>query len=307
MAAGAGAGRTLRRNREFFERITFRPRMLVDVTGLDLSSQLLGQTMFAPILAGPSGLQGRFHPDGEAATLKGAALARALAVVSERTSLPLAEIGAAGGGPWWIQTSPGGDLDRVRQAKDLGAVAVVLTVDGGPTHPLDVDVRRGKAAPWPPAVANPSRPDALGALAQLRTELGLPVVVKGVLTAEAAEAAIGAGAAAVCVSNHGGRIVDGLPAAIEALPAVTDAVAGAAPVLVDGGFRRGSDILKALAFGADAVLLGRPVVWALAAYGAEGVQRLLTLLQSELALAMGLSGTPKLSAVSRKLVKLHRW
>ncbi|MBI1354943.1 MAG: alpha-hydroxy-acid oxidizing protein [Acidobacteria bacterium] len=305
IAAGAESGRTVRANREFFERITFRPRMLVDVTELDLSSELLGQTMFAPILAGPTGLQGRFHPEGEAATVKGAALARALAVVSERSSRPLAEIGPAAGGPWWIQTSPDGDLERVREAQRLGAVAVVLTLDGGPRRPLDADVRRGSAKGWPPAGIAPTRPDGRAALERLRKEIGLPVVAKGLLTAEAARAAVEAGAAAVCVSNHGGRIVDGLPSTIEALPAVADAVGERVPVLADGGFRRGSDILKALAFGADAVLLGRPVLWALAAYGAEGVQRLLTLLQSELALAMGLSGTPNLAAVSRRLVKLH--
>lgn len=311
IAAGAGSQRTLRANREFFKRITFRPRMLVDVTGLNTSVKLLGQQLFAPILAGPTALQGRFHPGGEVATAKGASLARALPVFSERTSKPLSEIGAAmGGGPWWIQTSPGGDLGRLEQARQAGASAVVVTVDGGPARSLDADVRRGAAGEgWPPKPGElaTARPDAVAFLQRLRSSVDLPVVVKGILTADAARAALDAGAAAICVSNHGGRIVDGLPATIEALPTVAKAVGGAVPVLVDGGFRRGSDILKALAFGADAVLLGRPILWALAAYGAEGVQRVLTLLQSELALAMGLSGTPNLAAVSPKLVRLHRW
>ncbi len=311
IAAGAGAGRTLRRNREFFERITFRPRMLVDVTGLDLSTPILGQSLFAPILAGPSALHERFHPDGEVATAQGAKLARTLPVISERTSKPLREIAAAlDGGPWWAQTSPGGDLARLREAKSLGASAIVVTLDGGPPRTLDVDVHHGRAGKsWPPKPEeiSISRPDGAASIRQLRDELGLPVVAKGVLTADAARAAVEAGAAAVCVSNHGGRLVDGLPATIEALPDVVEAVGGRAAVLVDGGFRRGSDILKALAFGADAVLLGRPVIWALAAYGPEGVQKLLTLLQSELALAMGLSGTPNLAAVNRKLVRVHRW
>lgn len=311
IAAGAGSQRTLRANREFFERITFRPRMLVDVSGLNTSADLLGQKLFSPILAGPTALQGRLHPDGEVAVAKGASLARTLPIFSERTSKPLNEIAAAtGGGPWWVQTSPGGDRTRLEQAQQLGASAVVVTVDGGPVRPLDADVRRGSAGEgWPPkpGALSTARPDAVAFIQELHANLDLPVIVKGILTADAARAALDAGAAAMCVSNHGGRIVDGLPAAIEALPAVAEAVDGAVPVLVDGGFRRGSDILKALAFGADAVLLGRPILWALAAYGAEGVQRALTLLQSELALAMGLSGAPSLDAVSRKLVRLHRW
>jgi 4-hydroxymandelate oxidase len=311
LAAGAGSGRTLRRNRDYFERITFRPRMLVDVTGLDLTSELLGQKLVAPILAGPTALHERFHPEGEIATARGAVLAGSLPVISERTSKTPSEIAAAlGGAAWWIQTSPGGDLARLQEAKTLGASAVVVTLDGAPRRTLDADVHHGRAVEgWPPKPSEQaaSRPDGAAFLSRVSDEIGLPVVAKGVLTAEAARLALEAGAAAVCVSNHGGRLVDGLPATIEALPDVAEAAAGRAPVLVDGGFRRGSDILKALALGADAVMLGRPVIWALAAYGAEGVHKLLMLLQSELALAMGLSGTPNLGAVSRKLVRLHRW
>lgn len=309
VAAGAGSERTLRRNREFFERITFRPRMLVDVSSLDTSTELLGQRLFSPILAGPSALQGRFHELGETGVAKGASLARTLPVISERTSQPLSAIsGALGAQPWWAQTSPGGDLERLREAKGLRASGVVVTIDGGPARPLDVDARRGRAgADWPlqPGSFTASRLDAAAFVRRVRQEIGLPVIVKGVLTADAARLAVEAGAAGVCVSNHGGRVIDGVPATIEALPSVAEAVGGDAAVLVDGGFRRGSDILKALAFGADAVLLGRPVVWALAAYGAEGVQQLLKLLQSELALAMGLSGTPNIAAITPKLVRLH--
>jgi isopentenyl diphosphate isomerase/L-lactate dehydrogenase-like FMN-dependent dehydrogenase len=307
IAGGAESERTLRRNREFFERITFRPRMLVDVTTLDLTSQLFGREHFAPILAGPTALQGRVHAEGEAATARGCIASNAAMVLSERSSRPVDEIAQALNGRGWRQLSPSSDLGALRsagqQAESAGFSAIVLTVDASPRPPLDRDVHNA----FDSGQASAERPSGLEALAALKQAVALPLIVKGILSPDEASSAIASGADGLCVSNHGGRAGDGLPATIEALPRVAEAVDGRVPVLVDGGFRRGSDILKGLALGASAVMLGRPVLWALAAYGAEGVQRLLELLQSELALAMGLSGTRNLAAISEKLVKRHRW
>ncbi|MEZ5391634.1 MAG: alpha-hydroxy acid oxidase [Bryobacterales bacterium] len=265
--------------------------------------------MFTPIIAGPSALQGRAHPEGELAVRTGAAAAHALVVVSERTSAPLEQIAAATDAPWWRQLSPQTDLGALeaaaQEAASLGARAIVFTVGAEAAPRPDADVHNQQASSLPGSAT--ARPDAVASLERLKRAVTLPIVVKGVLTPGDAVAALDAGADGVCVSNHGGRIVDGVPAAIEALPAVVDAVAGRAPVLVDGGFRRGSDALKALAYGARGVLLGRPVLWGLAAWGAPGVQRLLELMQSELALAMGLAGQASVAELSRDLVKLHRW
>lgn len=306
IAAGAGDERTLRRNREFFERITFRPRMLNDVSNLDASVELFGETLFTPLIAGPTALQGRVHPEGEVAVRQGAAAARALVVVSERSSVPLEAVARAAEGPWWYQVSPMADLgamaEKAARAAQLGARALVLTV-GAESRPRPDADAHNQEAPGAPVGPEP-RADAVSALERLK-QGALPVVVKGVLTSAEAKEAVAAGADGVCVSNHGGRVVDGVPATIEALPAVVDAVA--VPVLVDGGFRRGSDALKALAYGARGVLLGRPVLWGLAAWGAPGVQRLIELIQSELALAMGLAGQASVQGLSRDLVRLHRW
>jgi 4-hydroxymandelate oxidase len=309
IAGGAGDGRTLRRNREFFQRITFRPRMLNDVSSLDLSVELFGETLFTPLIAGPTALHGRVHPEGEVATRQGAAAAKAVVVISERTSQPLDRIAGAAEGPWWRQLSPKTDLGALaaeaQASVAAGAKAIVLTVgaEASPRPDADVHNQESKGAPAGPT----PKADAAAALAKLKGSVAVPVAVKGVLSPADAKAAVEAGADGVCVSNHGGRAVDGVPATIEALPAVVDAVGATAPVLVDGGFRRGSDVLKALAFGAKGVLLGRPVLWGLAAGGAPGVQRLLELVESELALAMGLSGQTSVAKLNRDLVKLHRW
>jgi 4-hydroxymandelate oxidase len=309
IAGGAGDERTLRRNREFFERITFRPRMLNDVSSLDLSVELFGEMLSNPILAGPSALQGRAHPDGEIGVRQGAAAAKALAIVSERTSQPIEDIAAAADAPWWRQVSPSADLDALaaeaQQAAGLGAKAIVLTIGAEAPQRPDADVHNQESAAIP--AAPPTRADAAASLRRLESAVSLPLIVKGVLSPTEARAAVDAGADGVCVSNHGGRVVDGAPATIEALPAIVDAVGATTPVLVDGGFRRGSDVLKALAYGARGVLLGRPVLWGLAAWGAPGVQRLLELIESELALAMGLAGQTSIAGLNRDLVKLHRW
>lgn len=304
IAAGAGAERTLRSNREKLEKITFRPRMLVNVTKVDLSIELFGQRMFAPMLVGPSALHGRVHLEAEAATAAGAAAGKTTSVISDRSTLPLDQIGATASAAWWAQLRPGYDARRLAAAGAAGAKAIMLTVDAEPRASTDAAVRFSEPSPGPRAFA--TRRDALGALTVLKQATKLPVVVKGILRPEDAVAVVAAGADGVVVSNHGGRAVDGLPATIEALPRVADAVGDDVPVLVDGGFRRGTDVVKALSLGARAVLLGRPVLWALAAYGEAGVQKLFELMQHETALAMGLGGKVSVGELGQDFVRVRR-
>jgi len=331
IAAGAGSERTLRRNREFFDRITFRPRMLVDVSGLDLTKELFGEKMFAPILIGPTSNHRRVHPEGELATAAGAAAAKATMIVSHRSSVPAAAIAEKTGQPFWYQVALMQDSnltrDAIKSAVGAGAKVICLTVGNAyrPVLGRDIHNRYGKASQatsgevstkettpgWPP---HPSRLNVQSnpkfswdVLDQVKEWAGVPVVLKGIMSPDEASEAVTNGADGIVVSNHGGRVIDGAPATIEILPKIAEEVRGRVPLLVDGGFRRGTDILKGLALGADAVLLGRPVLWGLAGYGAEGVQKLLEMLQSELALGMGLSGQPNLAAIDNSLVKVHRW
>ncbi len=331
IAAGAGSERTLRRNREFFDRITFRPRMLVDVSGLDLTKELFGEKMFAPILVGPTSNHRRLHPDGELATATAAAAAKATMIVSQRSSLPATEIAQKTGQPFWYQVVLEQDAnlarDAIKSAVVGGAKVICLTVGSAyqPVLGRDVHNRYGKGSmassdgtsanaanpAWPPhpgrLTVQSSPKFSWDVLDQVKEWAGVPVILKGIMSPDEASEAVANGADGIVVSNHGGRVIDGAPATIEILPKIAAEVRGRVAVLVDGGFRRGTDILKGLALGAAAILLGRPVLWGLAAYGAEGVQKLLEMLQSELALAMGLSGKPNLAAIDNTLVKVHRW
>jgi 4-hydroxymandelate oxidase len=296
IAAGSGAGVTVRRNRQAFDRITLRPRVLVDVRPMDLSTRLLGQRMEVPILAAPLSNQTLAHPEGELATLRGAAAAKATVVLSSRPGVGWDRIATqAKGAAFWCQLEPPADQaglrEHVRKMVDAGAQALCVS------------------AGWPPASGrkDPGAPPLdWGMIGRLREWTQTPVLIKGIMAPEEARAAVEKGAQGIIVSNYGGRFADGGPATIEVLPAIVDAVGDRAPVLVDSGFRRGTDVLKALALGARAILIGRPILWGLGAYGAEGVQKVVELLQTELALAMGLSGKPNLGSVDRTLVKIHR-
>jgi len=315
VAAGAGGGDTLRRNREAFDRITLRPRMLVDVTQMDLSTELFGQKLYAPLLVAPTARHARLHPEGEPATTAGAGAAKTAMVVSGEASFPIEKIAARAAAPLWFQVYPESDSSRLRaaiqRATGAGCRVVVLTVGAVYEPPREADLhnRFSRDAPRPGGPLRPRGQTRMGwdVLQQVRDLAKVPVLLKGILSAEEASLAVEKGAAGIIVSNHGGRFADGVPATIEVLPRVVEAVGRRVPVLVDSGFRRGTDILKALALGARAVLVGRPVLWGLAAYGAEGVRAVLEMLQSELALAMGLSGKANLAAVDSSLVKIHRW
>jgi isopentenyl diphosphate isomerase/L-lactate dehydrogenase-like FMN-dependent dehydrogenase len=263
------------------ERITFRPRMMVNTTHLDLTTELFGQSLFAPILVGPTGGQKRFHPEGELACVRGAAAAKTAMVVSSGASYPLKEIAAQPATKLWYQVHPEPDTAaqrrRIDEAVALGCKALCITIGG---------------ADW-------------SAIDRLRLGLRIPVVLKGIMSPEEARSAIGKGIDGIVVSSHGRQPESGMAAPIEVLPAIAEAVAGKAPILIDGSFRRGTDILKALALGARAVLLGRPPLWALAAYGAAGVQAMLEMLQTELARDMAMCGKPNLKSLDPALVKIH--
>lgn len=281
-------------DRRAFDRMTFRPRMLIDVRDMDLTVELFGDKMFAPILVGPASHQQRFHPEGELATVRGASAAQAAVVVSGRSSVPFDRIAAQAKTPLWYQVYPEADVTavraRVQQAAKAGCRAICLTV--GAPHQS------------PGAVGYPAMDWSW--VDRLRQGITVPLVLKGIMSPDEAATAVQRGAQGLVVSNHGGRFAGGLAAPIDLLPSIADAVGGKIPILLDGGIRRGTDILKALALGARAVLLGRPPLWGLAAYGAEGVQTVLTMLQSELARSMGLSGRPNLAAIDRGLVQIHR-
>jgi 4-hydroxymandelate oxidase len=274
-------------DRKAFDRITLRPRMMVNTTKLDLTSTLFGQQMFAPILIGPLSQQKRFHAEGELATARGAAAAKAVMVIADRSGFPLDQIAAQAKGAVWYQVSPEADVDaargRVRDAVSAGCKAVCLTAGGWDWSGID----------------------------RFRQGMAVPLLLKGIMSAGEARTAVDKGVQGIVVSGYTAGYteasVSGLAAPIEVLPGIVDAVGGKIPILIDGGFRRGSDMLMALALGASAVMVGRPVLWGLGAYGAEGVQRVIEMLQSELARDMAMCGKVNLKALDRTVVRIHRW
>lgn len=290
-----------------------RPRVLRDVGTVDTSLTLLRTPLRTPVLVAPSALHGLAHPDGEVATARGTADAGSLLVLSTRASRRLEDVPC---GPWWFQAYVMRDrgLTRalVQRAAAAGASAVVVT---GDTPYLGTRPGAGRSALATDPLVNLAEhltgdersaeqdPTAdLDVIAEIASAAGLPVLVKGVLRGDDAVDCLDAGAAGIVVSNHGGRQLDRAVPTAAVMPEVVEAVDGRAPVLVDGGLRSGTDVLVALALGADAVLLGRPVLWALAADGAAGVQACLDALTADLAHVMGLAGASTLTEVSRDLV-----
>jgi 4-hydroxymandelate oxidase len=278
------------------DRITFNPRMMVNTTALDLTTPLFGDNLFAPILIGPIADQRRYHTDGELAMLRGAAAAKTTFVVADHSSVPIEEIAAQAKTTLWYQVYPGSDASTVRaraaQAVKAGCKAVVITA-GVPYRQAGEAEAPGPLPDWK-------------IIDQIRQGITVPVVLKGIMTPEDARTAVSHGFQGIVVSNYGGRSIPATDSSILALPAIADAVAGKAAILVDGGFRRGSDVLKALALGAQAVLLGRPAAWSLAAYGAEGVQDMLQIVQNELARDMMMCGLVNMKSMSRAAVTIHR-
>jgi isopentenyl diphosphate isomerase/L-lactate dehydrogenase-like FMN-dependent dehydrogenase len=320
-AGGAGDEVTLRANVAAFERWRLRPRVLVDVSSVSTEATVLGQEISMPVLVAPTAFQRLAHPDGELATARAAAAAGTIMCQSSLSSVTPAELAAAApGGRRWFQLYWSADRgfthELLAQVAAAGFEAVALTVDFAAPGRRERDLRAKFALPDELGIPNiPSsgaRDSFVAAVAQavdtqltwrdlewLHDTCRLPVLLKGVLTREDAVLAVEHGAAGVVVSNHGGRQLDGVAASLEALPEVVEAVAERAEVLLDGGVRRGGDVLKALALGARAVLVGRPVVWGLAVGGEDGVGRVLALLRDEITLALTQLGCPSPTDVTR--------
>jgi 4-hydroxymandelate oxidase len=331
-ASGAWDEITLRDNRAAFERYKLRPRMLVDVSQRDLSTEILGQSLPLPILIAPMAFQCLAHPEGEIATAKAAAKLGSVMVLSTLATKSMEDVARVKGGiPQWFQLYVHRDRGLtkalVERAYAAGYQALCLTVDCPLVGRREKDTRNQFALPPGLELANlsaltdleiPHKMGESGLFAYFAEQINpaltwadvewlqslspLPVVVKGILRGDDAMRAVERGARAVIVSNHGGRQLDGAIASIDALSEVVAAVGEKVEVLVDGGIRRGTDILKALGLGAKAVLLGRPVLWGLAVGGEAGVQHAIELLRDELDLAMALSGCAKLQDIDPSLV-----
>jgi isopentenyl diphosphate isomerase/L-lactate dehydrogenase-like FMN-dependent dehydrogenase len=290
---------TLRENVEAFSRWQLRPRMLVDVSRVTLETTLLGTSVSMPLGIAPFALQRLLDPGAELATTRSAAAAGALMTVPTLTSFRHAELQAAAAGPRWlqlyVQLDRASTSDHLAEAREAGYGAVVLTVDLPLVGRRERDLRLGFAIP-------PEIPLHYGTLVDVdptlawhdlewvRAATDLPLVLKGILTAEDTVLAVEHGVDGIWVSNHGGRQLDGVAAPIDALPEIVEAAGGECEVYVDGGFRRGTDVVKALALGARAAFIGRPVAAGLAVGGEEGVSRVLELMHDEIALALGLLG-----------------
>ena len=332
MATGVDDDRTLRANREGFSRIYLRPRRLVDVSSIDMSIDLFGEHWETPILLCPAGSQRAFHPEGEAAVARAARTQDHLQILSTVTTTPVEEVAELRDRPIWYQLYPTSDWTVTRgllsRAEAAGCPVVVLTVD------LPVDSNRNTELRYAAAddrdcvtchtptvegyfsrkrmfdsvdVSNLTGLSAPGLtwdfVQRLKDATNMRVVVKGIVTAEDAQRCLAYGVEGIIVSNHGGRAEESGRATILSLGEVLAAVRGRVPVIVDSGFRRGNDILKALALGATAVGIGRPYLWGLGAFGQPGVERVLDILRTELRIAMQLAGAPSISDIGPDLVR----
>ena len=318
---GAGDRITLAENRRAFDRIAIRPRTLVDVSRIDMTTSVLGAGVDAPILIAPTGPHGAAHPHGELATIEGAGRAGVGMVAGSGSNRTIEAIAAAATSPLWMQLYLFPERPRtqalVRRAEAAGCGAIVLTVDAPRFGRKERTLRSEDDFDWPDqanldGLPSPTITPIRGAPATwadvewLTSITTLPIVLKGLLTGEDAALAVEHGAAGVVVSNHGGRQLDGAVASIDALPEIVAAVAGRCEVYMDGGVRRGTDILKALALGARAVMIGRPALWGLAVGGADGVFDVLEMLKAELGMAMALGGRPTLADIDLTLLALRR-
>ena len=333
-SGGAADGITLRANRGAWDAIGLLPRVLQPLAGGHTRIELLGRTLAHPLLVGPVAYQRLAHPDGELATALAAAAQGAGMVLSTQASTRLELIAKAvhgdpQRGPLWfqlyLQPDRGVTRDLVQRAEQSGYEALVVTVDAPVSGARDAERRAGFRLPPGIAAVNlplpgtqvtepPARSLFQGLLATaptwrdvewLQSITTLPIILKGILHPDDARQAAALKVAAIVVSNHGGRTLDTAPASAAMLPRIADAVGGGLPLLVDGGIRRGTDVLKAAALGARAVLVGRPVVWGLANAGAVGVAHVLRLLQDELEIAMGLSGVASLDCIPPDLLQIH--
>lgn len=325
LASGAADELTLRENRRAFDRIHLLPRHLIDVSRIDTACSLFGRTHPFPILLAPTGYHKLFHPEGEMETVRGANTSESTLVASIFSTVAFEHISAACDRPPWFQLYFNPDRavtkDLVQRVVSAGCGALCLTVDSPVNQVRDRERRAGFMLPDGMERANLSTLGSIIASAAhrptgrniytavrtadatwkdlewLRSLVSTPLLVKGIVHSGDAVIALECGCDGLIVSNHGGRVLDSVPAAIDLLSPIVDKVEGRAPVLVDGGIRRGTDIYKALAKGAAAVLIGRPYLYGLAAAGAPGVARVVEILRTELEMTMGLMGRPALPAI----------
>lgn len=326
-AGAAGDEITVRENEAAWTRVRLLPRVMVDVSQIDLRTTALGQPLSMPVMTAPCALNALAHPDGELAVARAVSAEGIGQVLSTLSSCPLEEVAAAAPAPRWFQLYCYRDREitreLVRRVDAAGYAAICVTVDVPRPGNRERDLRNSfrvpshvRAANFDAAIEDTGDGSALlnyiaaqfdpsltwEALSWLRSITALPIVVKGVLAATDARLAVEHGADGIGVSNHGGRQLDTVVSSCAALPAIVDAVGSSAEVFVDGGVRRGTDVLKALAMGARAVLVGRPYLWGLAVDGERGVRRVLTLLRDDLSLSMALAGTPTVASVGRTLI-----
>ena len=330
-AGGANDEITLRRNREAYEEIALHYPVLRDVSSRDTSTSVLGEKISFPVMVAPTAFHRMACPDGECAAARAAGRAGTVMVVSTLSTTAIEDVAAAAAGPLWFQLyiykDRGATADLICRAEAAGCRALVLTVDAQVWGRREADVRNNFKLPDGLTVANlaehakemfPAGIPGSGLaayvaqmldpslswkdLAWLRAQTKLPILLKGIVRADDAKLAVEHGANGIVVSNHGGRQLDTAPATIEALPRVVDAVAGKIPVLIDGGVRRGTDVVKALANGAQAALIGRPILWGLATDGEDGALRVLEMIKAEFDLAMALCGARNITGLDRSLL-----
>ena len=329
-SSGANDEITLRENIDAYKRIFLKYRVLVDVSNIDMSTEVLGQKISMPLMIAPTAFHKMAHADGETAVAKAAGNAGTIMILSTLSNSDVEDVVKASSGPVWFQLYVYKDRevtkDLVKRAEKAGCKAIVLTVDAPFLGTRERDVRNNFTLPDGLSVKNllpvnkgdlpESNESNLSGYVQehldpslswkdvewLRSITNLPVLIKGIACKEDALIAVEHGAAGIVVSNHGGRQLDTCRATIDVLPEVVDAVQGKTEILIDGGIRRGTDILKAVALGAKAVLIGRPVIWGLTADGENGVKSVLGIFRKEFHLAMALCGCDSVDKIKREFI-----
>ncbi len=317
VADGADDGKTVRANREAYDLVQIRARRLVDVSSLDTSTTILGRFMRTPILLAPVGGQGQLHEHGELAAGRAAAAGDHVMIVSTVSTYSIDEV-AREGAAAWFQLYPSTDRDQTRRllarAEAAGADVVAVTIDGpglGNRERENLERRRSggrrggrignfEGIAGRPLIGDPSL--TWNYVGWLKANTDMKVVLKGIVTHEDARLCVENGADGLIVSNHGGRQEESGRGTFECLPEIVEEVGGRLPVLIDGGIRRGTDVFKALAAGADAVCIGRPYIWGLSAFGEEGVAKVLDILRAELVRIMQLAGTPTLKDIGARSI-----
>jgi 4-hydroxymandelate oxidase len=313
ISGGADDEKTIRANRDAFDQIEIRARRLVNVSHIDTRTEVLGQPMETPILIAPVGFQRAIHPEGELAVARAAASHKHLMIASTVSSYSIEEISQNHSGKVWFQLYPTSDRsiakDLLQRAESAGCPVAALTVDtpvlGNRENQVsflnkvlqsdqgylgnfkNIDLRKGLSDPamtW-------------DIISWMKTNTKMKIVIKGIVTREDAKLCLENGADAIIVSNHGGRQEESNRGTLECLPEVIDAAEGKVPVFIDGGFRRGTDIFKALAMGAKAICIGRPYVWGLGAFGQQGVEKVLDILRAELIRIMQLAGATSIAKI----------